>query len=230
MSRKFDRFMVHIGIGTNRKLRRLPAVQRWVYVAGVLSLAAQSPIRGALLIADGEPATAEDIAEEATVPVKDARAALASLRRLGMLDRDSDGVEWVHDWDRLNPDPKPSDSPEAARERKRQQRKRERPSHADVTRDRGRDNSVTSRESHAPEVEGGSKKERNPPVPPLRGGDQRRKAARDEWVRTQASRFNDPDQAQFAIRQALDKRGVKDWSGVLAHITEWFPDLQEVAA
>ena len=55
MSAKFDRFMVVNDIGTGRKLRRLPVVQRWTYVAGVLAIASQSPIRGALLIHDGEP-------------------------------------------------------------------------------------------------------------------------------------------------------------------------------
>jgi hypothetical protein len=159
VGRQFDRYMVQIGIGTNRKLRRIPVAQRWAYVAGVLSLAAQSPMRGALLIADGEPVTDTDLAEEATIPVKDARAALASFRRLGMLEKDDQGVEWVHDWDSLNRDPKPSDSPEETRERKRRQRARERGSRSEsetapppprdtpaaVTRD--------SEESHDPEVE-----------------------------------------------------------------------------
>jgi hypothetical protein len=149
----FDRFMVQVGIGTNRKLRRLPAVQRWAYVAGVLSLAAQSPMRGSMLIHDGEHATAQDVAEEATISLRDAGKALEAFRRFGMLERDEQGVEWVHDWDRLNPEPKPSDSPDATRERKRRERARQRLAagrHASVTRDMG----VTSRGSHAPEEEG----------------------------------------------------------------------------
>lgn len=147
MSAVFDRFMVSNSIGTNRKLRRLPVTQRWVYVAGVLALASQSPIRGALLITDGEPVTAEDLAEEATVKLADARAALESFRRLGMLDRDDHGIEWVHDWDTMNPSPKPSDSPDATRARKRAQRER----------DKAARNGVTSRAGHAMsrrEVEG----------------------------------------------------------------------------
>lgn len=167
MARAFDRFMVADDIGTNRKLRRLPVAQRWVYVAGVLALAAQSPIRGALLIADGEPATEDDVAMQATVPVKDARAALAAFRRLGMLDADEDGVEWVHDWDKMNKDPKPSDEPSAARDRKRRQRAKSRAGHADVT----RDNAGVSRESHAPEVEVEEEvEELHPPTPPQAGG------------------------------------------------------------
>jgi hypothetical protein len=172
VSQSFDRFMVMVGIGTNRKLRRLPVVQRWTYVAGVLALAAQSPMRGALLITDGEPATAEDVAQEATVPLKDARAALASLRRLGMLTRDEHGIEWVHDWEAVNPDPKPSASPEAARKRKREQRARERAErerHAGVTPPKGVTSGVTSAKSHAPEEEGEGV--HPPSVPPQAGGD-----------------------------------------------------------
>lgn len=156
---RFDRFMVANAIGTNRKLRRLPVAQRWVYVAGVLAIASQSPLRGALLIADDEPATAEDIAQEATVKVADARAALSSFRKLGMLEVDENGIEWVHDWDAMNPSPKPSDTPAAARERKRRQRDRERGAK--------RDNGVTSRDCHAPEVE---VEEQQPPQPPASGG------------------------------------------------------------
>ena len=99
MSATFDKFMVSNSIGTNRKLRRLPVAQRWVYVAGVLALASQSPIRGALLITDGEHVTAEDVAAEATVKVSEARAALTSLRYYGMLLLDEHGVDWLPDWE-----------------------------------------------------------------------------------------------------------------------------------
>ena len=157
MSAVFDRFMCANNIGTNRKLRRLPVAQRWTYVAGVLALASQSPIRGALLITDGEPVTAEDVAEEATVSLSVATAALDSFRKLGMLDRDEHGIEWVHDWDKLNPSPKPSDSPDATRARKRDQR----------ARDKAARGGVTSRPRHAMsrrevEVEG---KTNTPPAP-----------------------------------------------------------------
>lgn len=154
MSAVFDRFMVSNSIGTNRKLRRLPVVQRWTYVAGILALASQSPIRGTLLITDGEPVTAEDLAEEATVKVADARAALESFRKLGMLDRDEHGIEWVHDWDVMNKDPKPSDSPDATRARKRAQRER----------DKAARGGVTSRGCHAPEEEEEGEVE-TPPAP-----------------------------------------------------------------
>lgn len=171
MSRGFDRFMVSNAIGTNRKLRRLPVAQRWVYVAGVLSLASQSPIRGALLITDNEAVTAEDLAEEATVKVADAKAALKALRELGMLDTDDKGVDWVHDWDAMNPAPRPSDSPDAARARKRDQRDREKATRrADVTpmsRVTGGDGHAAKRAVSRGEVEGEG--EGKAPLPPAGG-------------------------------------------------------------
>src|SRR5207244_8772514 len=99
---------------------------RWAYVAGVRSLAAQSPIRGALLLTDQEHVTDQDIADEARISPRDAAAAMAKFRELGMLEADDHGVEWVHDWDQINPDPKPSDLPESTRQRKRAQRERQR--------------------------------------------------------------------------------------------------------
>lgn len=228
----FDRFMVQVDIGTNRKLRRLPPAQRWAYVAGVLPLAAQSPLRGALLITDGEPVTAEDVAEEATVRLCDARACLDALRKLGMLERDELGVEWVHDWDRHNPEPKPSDSPQATRERKRKQRERQKVTtgHAQVTRDMP--------ECHAPEEEGEEKK-KTPPIPP-RGGRARDVALYEEQMAAYAAYLlphaPEPDRTQ-SVRMATGwMRGrvageLKDHH-VLRWIREHAPDLlvTEVAA
>lgn len=159
MSAVFDRFMCANNIGTNRKLRRLPVAQRWTYVAGVLALASQSPIRGALLITDGEPVTAEDVAEEATVSLAVATGALESFRKLGMLDRDEHGIEWVHDWDKLNPSPKPSDSPDATRARKRDQRARDKAARA----------GVTSRPGHAMSRGEVEEEGKTTPPNPLRG-------------------------------------------------------------
>ena len=241
MSRGFDRYMVQVGVGTNRKLRRLPVVQRWAYVAGVLSLAAQSPIRGALLIADGEPVTEQDVAEEATIPLRDAKAALASLRRLGMLDRDSDGVEWVHDWDALNPDPKPSDSPEATRERKRKERARKQAErnggHANVT-DESR---VTPPAGHAPEVEEEGKSD--PPNPPLRGGSDfpvppaggraRERSAFNVRCATLAAELFPTaprESALHAVKQATTFGHARDVDGVVQWAERHFPDLVAAGA
>jgi hypothetical protein len=47
--RRFDSVLVSIDIGASRTIRRLNVGERWTFIAGVLALAAKSPIRGALL-------------------------------------------------------------------------------------------------------------------------------------------------------------------------------------
>ena len=144
MSRRgFDRIMVATSIGSNRKLGRLNAAERWVYVAGVLALAGESPQRGLLLLAEGVPATEVDVARHAGVPPGVARSAIKQLRELRMLYVDDDsGCEAVHDWHEWQKEPKPSDLPAATRKRKRDERARKR---SEVTRDSG----VTSASGHA---------------------------------------------------------------------------------
>lgn len=228
MARVFDRYMVQVGVGTNRKLRRLPVAQRWAYVAGVLSLAAQSPIRGALLIADGEPVTDLDVAEEATISVKDARAAMESLRKLGMLDRDAEGVEWVHDWDALNPDPKASDSPEATRERKRKERQRKR-GHTSVT----PASRVTPVQRHAPEeeVEGKS----DPPSPPTGGRERDHQAFAEQmeaWARDNFPTAN--PRLVSALASRLRAQGVAPSAATMREYAaahpQWSLGIQEAQA
>src|SRR5258708_35683637 len=112
--------MVRVEIGNSRKLRRFTAAERWCVVAGVWALAAKSPVRGNLLIAPNVPADDGDIAEQAGVKIATARATLARMRELGMLEADREvGAELVHGWHVHQPEPKPSESPEAWRERKR---------------------------------------------------------------------------------------------------------------
>jgi hypothetical protein len=105
--RAFDHFMVHTDIGRNRKLRRRFSVEeRWCYVAGVLVIAATSPIRGRLLIG-GDPAGVEDIADEAGVKLQVARSTLDKLRSLEMVYPDPElDCERVHDFEDHNPEPK----------------------------------------------------------------------------------------------------------------------------
>lgn len=123
-SRPHDRFMVQYKIGGSQKLASLPAGQRWVYVAGVLALAAQSPIRGALLLSDATFIDHRAIARAASVTPALATRALKSFRDLGMLERDKEfGFEIVHDFKVDNPDP-PASSTEGERLRKREQRAR----------------------------------------------------------------------------------------------------------
>lgn len=79
----------------DRKLRRLPVVQRWTWVA-VLSAARQSPKPGLLLVG-ADPMNEEDLADIAGVSVKDARASLEAFAAGGLIE-DVDGVWSVVAW------------------------------------------------------------------------------------------------------------------------------------
>lgn len=116
--RAYDRLMIATKIGTNRKIRRLRPEQRWAHVAGVLALAAESPIPGHLLIADGVRVVASDVAEHAGVSDVTATKTLDALRELGVIKYDAEAeCEYVHDWDEWNPAPK--HDPTAAERMKR---------------------------------------------------------------------------------------------------------------
>ena len=65
-ARKFDRYMVVIGAGRNRKFARFTDSERCAHFLGVLAIAAQAPVRGYLLVENDE-AGAEEVAEEAGV-------------------------------------------------------------------------------------------------------------------------------------------------------------------
>jgi hypothetical protein len=166
MARAFDRFMVDVEVGRNLKLGRLKPAERWVYVAGVLPIAAKSEIRGALMVGTTR-ATDADVARQADVTPAVARAALKHLRDLGMLEHDRTlGAEWVHDFEVYNPEPKQDKTAaeRAKRYRERQAAKRDvtAPSHRD-----GRDaNGVRHGDVTPPEVEGGRRKKEEPPNPP----------------------------------------------------------------
>lgn len=159
--------MLHTKVGASLKVCRLSPAERWAWAGGVLCIAGEADVRGTLTIADGIPATAEDVARKADVPLSVARSALGKLREFRMLDPDEHGVEWVHDWDEHQPKPKRDTT---AAERKRRQRNRDR--HAPVT-------PVVTRDSHGvtpPEVE--VEVRTTPPDPPA-GGNRRRD--RDEY-------------------------------------------------
>jgi hypothetical protein len=145
--------MVHTGIGRNRKLRRrLTPEERWCYVAGVLVIAASSPIRGCLLIG-GEPATVDDIADEAGVKVPVARSALNKLRDLEMVYPDPElTCERVHDFDDHNPAPKKD--PTAAERMRRHREKLSRNSDRNKGRNGDRNSAVVTHLVTPTEVEG----------------------------------------------------------------------------
>jgi hypothetical protein len=124
MSRRaFTRFMLDVEIGHNLKLIGLTDSEWRAHVAGVLPIAAKSPIRGRLLIGD-LPAGPEHVAHQAGVKVTAARRALTKLREVGVLVRDEEfGCERVHDWDEWNPAPK-SDTTAAERQQRRRDKLR----------------------------------------------------------------------------------------------------------
>jgi hypothetical protein len=127
--RTYDRFLVHTKIGTNRKVRRLKVAERWCHVAGVLAIAAESPVPGHLLVAEGMPATERDYAEHAGVSPAVARRTLTALRELGIVAWDPQaGCEYVHDWDEWNTasrsDPTGAARAKAYRDRMRAEKER----------------------------------------------------------------------------------------------------------
>ncbi len=181
--------MAHTKTGTHRKIRRLTPAERWALVFGAWAIAAESPVRGALLIADGIRATAEDVAEQATVSVPVARSALGKAGDLGLLYEDTElQCLVVHDFAEWNPEPK-ADATGAERQR----RFRERHRNGEVT-PVARD---ATRNANAPEVK--KKGSNTPPSPPSEGGRQR---SRDRWEKEMDSwaRQNFPDHAPAVIR------------------------------
>lgn len=182
----FDSFLVRNKIGTSRSLRRLTPAERWCYVAGVLGIASDSPVRGALLITDGEPATVEDIADQAGVPRAVAQRTLNKLTTLNKIELDSEfNCYVIPNWNRHQPASKSSETREAWRERKRRSRSQKHlvePNASgnvtrnvtNVTRDIAghvtRDVTAMSRPQLEVEV-------KRPPLPPLRGD-----ARFEEWL------------------------------------------------
>jgi DNA-binding transcriptional regulator YhcF (GntR family) len=134
--------MVAIGAGRHRKFVRFTDSERCAHFLGVLSLAAQSPRRGYLLIGDGVEAGPEEIANEANVNIRTARSALQKLEQVGILERDERVGAWrIHNWEKVNPDPRDATAAD------RQRRRRERLKTRDVTRDDAVTSRVTKRDS-----------------------------------------------------------------------------------
>lgn len=80
------------------KLRELPPVQRWVWVA-VLGAARQSCISGVLLVSENRALSDVGLADLAAVPVKDVRKALAAFESDGMIHRHEPTGAWaVTNW------------------------------------------------------------------------------------------------------------------------------------
>lgn len=154
---KFDRYMIAIGAGRNKKFVRLTDSERCAHFLGVLSLAAQSPIRGYLLITEDVEVEAGDVANEAggKVTPRIAETALQKLKDRGVLLWHEDmGAWYVNDWDEINPAPKTDNTAAERQARRRERLRAEREGHASVTPVSRRDGGVTVTLVTPTEVEG----------------------------------------------------------------------------
>lgn len=125
MAAKWDRVMLAQRVSRSRTIRRLDDAEFRSFIAA-LCLAGESPVRGCLLVSEGEPLTAHDIADEAGVDEAVVESMVSKLLQLDTLTRDDvRGCLRFVNWSNFNPAPRPSDSREATRERKRRQRARE---------------------------------------------------------------------------------------------------------
>lgn len=119
--KRFDRFMVAVELASNSKVARLDDREFRCLLQGVWPLAAKSRPRGFLAVAS-QPATAADVANQARCPRRVAERTLEKMRSLNMLERDeATGLEHVHDWEEINPDPK-ADRTAADRQRRFRER------------------------------------------------------------------------------------------------------------
>lgn len=91
-------FRFYVEAFSDRKLLRLTPAQRWLWVA-VLGAARDSCEPGRLMISEGEPMTAAELARFADVPVDDVWPALEQMRRYGMVVWDEAGRISVCNWD-----------------------------------------------------------------------------------------------------------------------------------
>jgi hypothetical protein len=124
--------MLKLGVGSHPKLARLTDAEFRAHVAGVLAVAAASPVRGCLLVGD-LPAEAADIARAAGVSTRVATTAIRKLKAVGVLyENEEFRCLCVHDWDDVNPQPK-HDSTAAERQRRHRSRRDNRNGHGAVT-------------------------------------------------------------------------------------------------
>ncbi|WDL96385.1 DnaD domain protein [Alicyclobacillus sp. ALC3] len=107
----------------DRKIRRLPPAQRWLWVT-VLAIARSSPEPGRLLISEGVPVVVADLVDAAAITRKDVNAGLQAFTEQNMLTVEN-GVYVVSHWDERQ------FSADSSKERVR--RYRERKSNGDVT-------------------------------------------------------------------------------------------------
>lgn len=119
MTRKFDKYFVVLGAGTNGKFAHLNDAEFRAHIVGVLAIAATASIRGCLLVGELEAEPCH-VATIAGVKEKDAETCLAKLKAVGVLIRDDDLGCWrVHDWEEVNPPPKTDNTANERQQRRR---------------------------------------------------------------------------------------------------------------
>lgn len=87
-------------IRRDRKLRRLPTGQRWLWIV-LMTIAKESPRPGWLLLAEGVPVTLEDLVDEAAIPTEVVQAGIAAFIEQRMLEV-VDGIYHLINWDKRN--------------------------------------------------------------------------------------------------------------------------------
>lgn len=118
--------MIHHDTANNLKLVDFTDSEVKAFVLGVVPIAGLADMRGSFTVGQA-PASAKHVAAKARVSVKVAESTLVKLRALGMLETHDDGIEWVHDFQEYNPEPRVDDTAaeRAARYRQRQKAKRD---------------------------------------------------------------------------------------------------------
>lgn len=91
-------FRMYVEALADQKLRRLPPVQRWLWV-GILAAARQSPKPGWLMSSEAHPHDVNTLADLANVPVKEVGPALRYFHQAGMIEAGPDNVWIVTHWD-----------------------------------------------------------------------------------------------------------------------------------
>lgn len=102
----------------DRKLRREKPETRWLWIT-LLCMAGSSPTRGSLFIGES-PATVDDIADEAAMPVSKVKLGIAHFEAAGMIERNGSGAWHLRNWaDRQFESDVSTDRVRAFRERQR---------------------------------------------------------------------------------------------------------------
>lgn len=89
---------LYTDIKSDRKLRRLPPAQRWLWVV-IMTIAKESPREGWLLLTEGVPVTVEDLTDDAAVSVDEVKSGLKAFIDQRMIEK-IDGVYHLVNWNK----------------------------------------------------------------------------------------------------------------------------------